>query len=263
MPRSRGGAREPRSSQRGIELLPTFDDVVAVSDTILSIVPPGAALEVADAVARSAERAGTRPLVADLNAIAPATMHAVANRLGEVGLVAVDGSISGPPPRLAGTTIVYLSGGRAAEVASLDAPGLELRVVGDAIGTASAIKMSTASFYKGQTALFRPGASRRADERGPRARARRPPPALPRLRRRRAAPAPEHCRQVGPLRRRDGGDRRDPGAGGADTGSVHGVRRRLPRAQPHRGGGPHAGGASTPTHASRTSSPTSTRLAGS
>ena len=68
--------------------------------------------------------------------------------------LAVDGSISGPPPRLAGTTIVYLSGGRAAQVASLDAPGLELRVVGEAIGTASAIKMSTASFYKGQTALF-------------------------------------------------------------------------------------------------------------
>ena len=148
--------RSARTAQlaEGIELLPTLDDVVAVSDTILSIVPPGAALEVADAVARSAERVGAQPVVADLNAIAPATMHAVASRLGEAGLLAVDGSISGPPPRLAGTTIVYLSGGRAAQVASLDAPGLELRVVGEAVGTASAIKMSTASFYKGQTALF-------------------------------------------------------------------------------------------------------------
>jgi 3-hydroxyisobutyrate dehydrogenase-like beta-hydroxyacid dehydrogenase len=159
-----GGARvvatvEARSARTarladGIELLPTLDDVVAASEIILAIVPPGAALDVADAVARSAERVGTRPLVVDLNAIAPGTMHEVASRLGEVGLLAVDGSISGPPPRLAGTTIVYLSGGRAAQVASLDAPGLELRVVGEAIGTASAIKMSTASFYKGQTALF-------------------------------------------------------------------------------------------------------------
>jgi 3-hydroxyisobutyrate dehydrogenase-like beta-hydroxyacid dehydrogenase len=81
-------------------------------------------------------------------------MGAVATRLGEAGLVALDGSISGPPPRLAGTTIVYLSGPRATEVASLGAPGLELRVVGESIGTASAVKMSTASFYKGQTALF-------------------------------------------------------------------------------------------------------------
>ena len=46
------------------------------------------------------------------------------------------------------------SGARAAEIASLPAPGLELRVVGDRIGMASAIKMSTASFYKGQTALL-------------------------------------------------------------------------------------------------------------
>jgi len=159
-----GGARviatiEGRSARtvtlaEGIELLPALDDVVAGSDTILSIVPPGAALDVAAAIARAAERAAVTPLVADLNAIAPATMEAVAARLGEAALQAVDGSISGPPPRVAGTTIVYLSGPRAAEIASFAAPGLELRVVGEAIGTASAIKMSTASFYKGQTALF-------------------------------------------------------------------------------------------------------------
>jgi 3-hydroxyisobutyrate dehydrogenase-like beta-hydroxyacid dehydrogenase len=148
--------RSTRTAQlaEGIELLPNLDDVVAASDTILSIVPPGAALDVATAIAGAAERAGVGPLVADLNAIAPATMDAVAARLGEAGLAAVDGSISGPPPRLAGTTIVYLSGPRAAEVGNLDAPGLELRVVGEAIGTASAIKMSTASFYKGRAALF-------------------------------------------------------------------------------------------------------------
>ena len=94
------------------------------------------------------------PTVADLNAIAPSTMEAVAARLEGAGLSAVDGSISGPPPRRAGTTTVYLSGARAAEVASLPAPGLELRVVGERIGMASAIKMSTGSFYKGQTALL-------------------------------------------------------------------------------------------------------------
>ena len=70
------------------------------------------------------------------------------------GSSAVDGSISGPPPRRAGTTVVYLSGPAAAQVAGLPAPGLELRVVGPTVGTASAIKMSTASFYKGQTALL-------------------------------------------------------------------------------------------------------------
>jgi len=149
-----GRSARTRQLAQGIELLPALDDVIAASGIVLSIVPPGAALEVAGTIAAAADRTGARPLVSDLNAIAPATMEAVAARLGGAGLSAVDGSISGPPPRVAGTTVIYLSGPRAAQVASLDAPGLELRVVGETIGTASAVKMSTASFYKGPTALF-------------------------------------------------------------------------------------------------------------
>jgi len=159
-----GGARvvatvEGRSARTAqlaadIELRPELGEVVAAAEIVLSIVPPGAALDVADAVAEAASRTGAWPLVADLNAVAPATIEEIGRRLGAAGLAVVDGSISGPPPRTAGSTVVYLSGVRAAQVASLDAPGLELRVVGEALGTASAIKMSTASFYKGQTALF-------------------------------------------------------------------------------------------------------------
>ncbi len=159
-----GGARvvatlERRSARtatlsEGLELLPNLDAVVEAARVILSIVPPGEALPVAAALADAAQRTGAQPTVADLNAIAPATMEAVAARLASAGLSAVDGSISGPPPRRGGTTTVYLSGPRAAEVAGLAAPGLELRVVGERLGMASAIKMSTASFYKGQTALL-------------------------------------------------------------------------------------------------------------
>ena len=93
-----GGARvvatlEHRSSRtaelaEGIELLPSLDAVVEASQIILSIVPPGAVLEVADAVAEAATRTGAQPTVADLNAIAPATMEAVAARLTSAGLSA-------------------------------------------------------------------------------------------------------------------------------------------------------------------------------
>jgi 3-hydroxyisobutyrate dehydrogenase-like beta-hydroxyacid dehydrogenase len=149
-----GRSERTRRLADGIELVQTLDDVVGCSDVVFSIVPPGAALDVAVAVSRSAERCAVRPLVADLNAIAPSTMEAVSGRLADAGLAAVDGSISGPPPVRAGTTIVYLSGPDAVRIASLEAPLLDFRVVGERIGTASAIKMSTASFYKGQTALF-------------------------------------------------------------------------------------------------------------
>ena len=148
--------RSDRTAQlaEGIELLPSLDAVVEASQVVLSIVPPGEALAVAGAVADAAGRTGAQPIVADLNAIAPATALAIAERLASVGLDVVDGSISGPPPRRPGTTTVYLSGPRADRVAGLEAPGLAFRIVGDSIGLASAVKMSTASFYKGQTALF-------------------------------------------------------------------------------------------------------------
>jgi 3-hydroxyisobutyrate dehydrogenase-like beta-hydroxyacid dehydrogenase len=91
--------------------------------------------------------------VADLNAIAPATASALADELGAAGLDLVDGSISGPPPWKPGTR-VYLSGARAEEVAALPFDGVDRVVVGSDVGTASAVKMSTASVYKGTSALL-------------------------------------------------------------------------------------------------------------
>ena len=98
-----GGAKvvatlEQRSSRtaalaEGLELLPSLDAVVEASQVVLSIVPPGEALEVAASLADAAMRTGARPIVADLNAIAPSTMEAVAARLASSGLEAVDGSI--------------------------------------------------------------------------------------------------------------------------------------------------------------------------
>ena len=138
----------------GLALLPALDDVVGEATIVLSVVPPGSAVAVARAIAAASRGTEAQPLVVDLNAISPTTVGSVAEHLAASELYLVDGSISGPPPSVAGSTVIYLSGQRAAQVASLDAPGLELRVVGGEVGTASAIKMSTASFYKGQTAIL-------------------------------------------------------------------------------------------------------------
>lgn len=149
-----GRSERTQRLAEGLTVLPSFDDVVRESAIVLSVVPPGAATKVAADLAAAAGRTGARPLVADLNAISPTTTATIAATLSAAALHLIDGSISGPPPRVAGSTVIYLSGPRAAQVASLDAPGLDLRLVGDEIGTASAIKMSTASFYKGQTAIL-------------------------------------------------------------------------------------------------------------
>jgi 3-hydroxyisobutyrate dehydrogenase-like beta-hydroxyacid dehydrogenase len=138
----------------GLELVGDLDAVVAESDVVLSIAPPEAAVAIADDLARAARLADARPLVADLNAVAPATALRISETLARVGLDLVDGSISGPPPRRPGATRVYLSGARAQEVAALPLDGVECIVVGGEVGAASAVKMSTASVYKGTTALL-------------------------------------------------------------------------------------------------------------
>ena len=49
---------------------------------------------------------------------------------------------------------VYLSGARAPELAAASPDRLDLRVVGEEVGLASAVKMCTASVYKGRVALL-------------------------------------------------------------------------------------------------------------
>jgi 3-hydroxyisobutyrate dehydrogenase-like beta-hydroxyacid dehydrogenase len=161
----RGGARvvvtlEGRSDRTrrlaetaGLEVLASLVEVVGEADVVFSIAPPDAARSIAGDLARACRDAGSNPLVADLNAIAPATARALADELSTSRIDLVDGSISGPPPWKPGTR-VYLSGARAAEIADLPIDGVERIVVGDDVGSASAVKMSTASIYKGTSALL-------------------------------------------------------------------------------------------------------------
>src|SRR5512132_363006 len=137
-----------------LELLGSLDNVVAAADIVVSVVPPAAAGGVAGEIAAAATRTMTTPLVADLNAVSPARAVEIEARLAATGVELVDGSISGPPPRPSGQTRLYLSGPRADEIARLPAPGLEARVVGDEVGLASAVKMCTASVYKGHVAVL-------------------------------------------------------------------------------------------------------------
>ena len=119
----------------------TVAGVAAEAELILSICPPHAALDVARAVD------GFGGLYVDANAISPALAADVAS----LHPAYVDGGIIGPPPQAAGDTRLYVSGGRAAEVASLFAGTIvDARVVPDA----SALKMAYAAWSKGTTALL-------------------------------------------------------------------------------------------------------------
>ena len=142
------------AEQAGLELLDDVDAVVAAADLVLSIAPPDQARSIAADLAASAERTGARPLVSDWNAVSPSTAREVAGIVAAAGLEFVDGSISGGPPRADYRTRVYVSGPRAPELAEAAPAWLDVRAVGAEVGLASAVKMCTASVYKGYTALL-------------------------------------------------------------------------------------------------------------
>ncbi|ABW11787.1 putative dehydrogenase [Parafrankia sp. EAN1pec] len=150
-----GRSDRTRALAHGLELTGSLEEAVGAADVVLSVVPPGEALAVAGMIRRSAVSGGVSPLVADLNAVAPATVRRLERALD--GLDLVDGSISGGPPDPragGGRTRLYVSGPRATEIADLVHPRLDTRILSGAAGVASALKMSTASVYKGLAAVF-------------------------------------------------------------------------------------------------------------
>jgi 3-hydroxyisobutyrate dehydrogenase-like beta-hydroxyacid dehydrogenase len=148
--------RSPRTGRlvetAGLATVADLTTLAARADIILVVTPPGAALAAAQEIEAAARMAGARPVVADLNAVSPSTMDAIAQALH--GLDLVDGSISGGPPTTSSDTVVYLSGPRAHELASLGWAPAKPVIVGDTVGTASAVKMCTASVYKGLSGLL-------------------------------------------------------------------------------------------------------------
>lgn len=140
----RSVATAERAARAGLDDAGTVAALVAECETIVSICPPAAAVEVAAQVG-SAGFAGT---YVDANAIAPETSRRIAASFGaEVDYV--DGSVIGPPASAAGLTRLYLSGSGADRVAELWSDTLvEPVVMAARVGAASAIKMAYASWTK-------------------------------------------------------------------------------------------------------------------
>jgi 3-hydroxyisobutyrate dehydrogenase-like beta-hydroxyacid dehydrogenase len=134
-----GRSAETRARARalGIEDVGSPAEAARRADLVLSIVPPGRALEVARAAGPASR------LYADCNAISPATSRAIAR---VVGSGYIDAAIIGSPisPRL------YAAGPLADRLRQLP---LEVRTLEGEAG-ASALKMCYAALTKGLTALL-------------------------------------------------------------------------------------------------------------
>jgi 3-hydroxyisobutyrate dehydrogenase-like beta-hydroxyacid dehydrogenase len=141
----RSAATAERAERAGLEDAGDAAELCRRCEVLLSVCPPHAAVEVAQAAN------GFTGIYVDANAISPATARSIAQLHDRF----VDGGIVGPPPDQPGTTRLYLSGGEAEEVAGLFAgTKVDARVLGADPGAASALKAAYAGWTKGSAALL-------------------------------------------------------------------------------------------------------------
>ncbi len=150
----RGPDSVARANRAGMEALPGFEAVVREADAFLSILPPSEALNLAREVAVAIKAAGLPLLYVDCNAVSPTTAERIGAVIEASGGRFVDAAIIGGPPK-PGTPgpRFYASGAAAQDFAALGGHGLDIRVIGEEIGQASALKMCFAAIAKGVTAL--------------------------------------------------------------------------------------------------------------
>lgn len=148
----RSEASVARSKAAG--MLPVDDAGIAQADVLLSIVPPGDALALAQRMAPVLARGNPRLLYVDCNAVSPQSVLRIEAVVASCGVRFVDaGIIGGPPMPGKPGPVFYASGPDAAGLTVLAEHGLELKLLDGPIGAASGLKMSYAGITKGVTAL--------------------------------------------------------------------------------------------------------------
>lgn len=150
--------RSPRTAElareAGLTDCGTVEKLVATCDAVFSVLNPAAALDNAREVAAAMRSAKKKLVYVDCNAIAPQTGQEIERLISEAGGTFIDAGIIGPPPRGKAKTKLYVSGPDAALLSErIVDDQLQVRVVGERIGEASAVKMCYASITKGALAL--------------------------------------------------------------------------------------------------------------
>ena len=145
-----------RVRSAGLEVVNDDDSLVRDTSFVLSIVPPGVAVEVAQRFRGPLGRAPSKPAYVECNAISPATCRGIRALLGATTFIDA-GIIGGPPvadtqdpskgPRF------YASGPDARLLTRLAGFGLDIAILDAPVGAASGLKLAYAGLTKGFTAL--------------------------------------------------------------------------------------------------------------
>ncbi|HTV28117.1 MAG TPA: DUF1932 domain-containing protein [Xanthobacteraceae bacterium] len=149
-----GRSGETAARAKAAGMTTASDEEIAATDFILSILPPGDAVALAERFVPALKASNSKPVYVDCNAINPVTVDRVAAAIAPTDCPFVDSGIIGQPPKPgdAGPRF-YASGPDAPRFATLRQYGLDIRVLDGEMSAASALKMSYAGITKGTQAI--------------------------------------------------------------------------------------------------------------
>lgn len=150
---SRSTRTRELGEKAGLTDLHSLENLVKECDMVLSVLDPGAAVTNAKAIAAACKATNRKIVFVECNAIAPNTMHEITGIMQGAGCTVVDAGIIGPPPRNGAKQRFYVSGPHAQLMQRINSEQIQVRVAGEKIGDASAVKMCYAALTKGTTAL--------------------------------------------------------------------------------------------------------------
>ena len=151
--KGRGAGSKARAQAAGMQDVEDDAALVAQADFILSVVPPGEAIALAERFRTASRMTPNKPVYVDCNAVAPQTAADISAVLSDTGFTFVDGGIIGGPPQGDYSPVLYVSGKDAGAALKLNDYGLKTKAVKGDIGAASALKMCYAGITKGTTAI--------------------------------------------------------------------------------------------------------------
>jgi 3-hydroxyisobutyrate dehydrogenase-like beta-hydroxyacid dehydrogenase len=150
----KGRSAETVKRAQAAGMVDASDKELAACDFMLSILPPGDAVALAQRLVPALTASNAKPVYVDCNAISPPTLEKVATAIAPTGSPFVDAGIIGGPPQPGDVgPRLYASGPHAQRFATLKQYGLDIRVLEGPLTAASALKMSYAGITKGTQAL--------------------------------------------------------------------------------------------------------------
>jgi 3-hydroxyisobutyrate dehydrogenase-like beta-hydroxyacid dehydrogenase len=147
-----GDKIQRRAGDAEVPLLESNAELAAASDILLSTVTANRSLEAAE---QTAPFLSSRHIYADLNSVSPALKQTIGLTIESRGARFVEAAVMSPVPRHGAAVPMFLCGAYAREFADLLSPyGMNLEVISERIGAASAVKMCRSVVVKGLEALL-------------------------------------------------------------------------------------------------------------